>query len=459
MTEPGASEGRRIAVVGGGWSGLAAAIELAGAGHAPALYEAAPQFGGRARGVVLALGDRVYPLDNGQHLLLGACRATLALLARAGVDPAQAFIRRPFALHDADGFRLQAAALPAPWHLVAAVLTASGLPWSARGALVAALARWRLCRWTAAEGASVADLLRGQPPLLVERLWEPLCVAALNARPAAASAGMFLAVLRDSLGGGRAASELLLPRGDLSALLPDAAAAFLARHGAGLRLRSAVERIEADPAAADGWRLHTRADCCRFDAVVLALPPARAAALLEGTGDPRLAATVAQLQAIDTAPIATVYLRYPPGMRLPQPMHALREDIARRRPGQWAFDRGALDPRCDGVFSVVVSAERPAALQDHAALGSAVATQLTEDFALPAPLAWRVIEDKRATLRPRPGLRRPPAVLPVAGLFLAGDAADSTYPSTIEGSVRSGLAAARALLGVAGGPPARPARR
>jgi uncharacterized protein with NAD-binding domain and iron-sulfur cluster len=109
------------------------------------------------------------------------------------------------------------------------------------------------------------------------------------------------------------------------------------------------------------------------------------------------------------------------------------------------FDRGALDPRCAGILSVVISAAGEHQLLGHAELVGAVARQLTDALGLPEPQSARLIEDKRATIVPAPGLRRPPVVLPLPGLYLAGDAADSPYPSTIEGSVRSGLQAARAV--------------
>lgn len=449
MREGGASAAGSVLVIGAGWSGLAAALELADAGLAVTLIDAAPQAGGRARRLDVALGDRRYALDNGQHLLIGAYRETLSLMRRVGVAPEHAFARCPFLITYPDGFCLQAARLPAPLHLGAALLTARGLPWSARLAMARAVGRFRRQRWRApAEDSSAASLLTDQPPLLLERLWEPLCVAALNARLAQSSAQVFLAVLRDSLGAQREASDLLLPRGDLSALLPDAAVAVLERTGVRIELRCAADALRP----ADGaWRLQTRAGERSADAIVLALPPKRAAALLATVGDPALDGAVALLDAIDMAPIATVYLRYAPGTRLPQPMLALAEAPTRGRFGQWAFDRGALAPDCDAVFSVVVSTDGRHRALPHAQLAEAVAAQLADELGLPPPQAARVIDEQRATIVPRPGLRRPPAALAAAGLFLAGDSADSEYPSTIEGSVRSGRAAARALIAAATG--------
>jgi hypothetical protein len=306
-----------------------------------------------------------------------------------------------------------------------------------------AVARWRRAGWRAPVQQAAIELMQGVPARVVERIWQPLCVAALNVRLNEAAASVFLAVLRDSLGAERAASDLLLARADLSALLPDAAAAALSALGAAVRLRCAADGLAP---TSPGWTLSTRRGPQAADAVLLALPPWRAAPLLASAQLPALAATVAALERIEAAPIATVYLRYAPDLRLPHPALALSEDPGRAAYGQWVFDRGALDARCAGVLAVVVSARGPHEALGHEALAEAVDRQLQRELGLPPPQAARVLEEKRATIVPAPGLVRPPAALPAAGLFLAGDAADSPYPSTIEGSVRSGLAAARALL-------------
>lgn len=438
-----AAAGRRIAVVGGGWSGLAAALTLTDAGCAVTLIEAAPQLGGRARRVELELGDRRFPLDNGQHLLIGAYRDTLALMQRVGVDPDAAFLRLPFTLRYPDGFALQAARLPAPLHLASALLFARGLRWTERVAMARAVDRWKRSGWAVARDHAAIALMDGVPAVVVERIWQPLCVAALNVRLQQASAAVFLTVLRDSLGADRAASDLLLPRTDLSALLPDAAERTLAAAGVDVRLRSAIDQLARRQ---QGWTVRGREQEFEVDAVVLALPPWRAVPLLESAGDTALAPAIESLRQITPAPIATVYLRYDAPVRLPAVATALLENPGRGEFGQWVFDRSALDTRCAGVLSVVVSAAGPHEGLDHATLARAVATQLTRALSLPAPSAMRVIEEKRATIVPRPNLQRPPAAL-ADGLFLAADAAASEYPSTIEGSVRSGYAAARTVLG------------
>ena len=431
---------RRASVVGGGWSGLACALRLADAGVRVALHEAAPQLGGRARRVELALGDRRYALDNGQHLLVGAYSRTLALLERIG-SGGSAVLRLPFQVHYADGYALRAARLPAPLHLLAATLGARGMHIAERMALMHWALRWRVRAWRVTPDRPASELFIGTPARLVQSLWEPLCLAALNVRLADGSAQIFLNVLRDTIGAAAAAADFVVPRHDLGRLVPDAAAQALKARQAEVHCGDRIERLGGSATA--GWHLHsTRADRSA-DAVVLALPPNRAAELLDSCGAAPAAARA--LDSLGYAPIATVYLRYQEAPRFEHVLQPLREDPRRQRFGQWVFDRGALDAAHNGIVSVVISGAGPHLDSDHATLARHVAGQLASELGLPQPLAHAVIVEKRATIIPVPGLRRPPSRL-APGLYLAGDAADSPYPSTLEGSVRAGEAAADACL-------------
>jgi len=292
-------------------------------------------------------------------------------------------------------------------------------------------------------------LLAGSPTRVIQRVWRPLCLAALNVELADASGQILLNVLRDSLGGEPAAADLLVPRVDLARLFPEAAWHALESGGAQVHLRSPVTALRRDGPMQ--WSLQTRDGLIAADAVVLALPPRPAAALLASTALPALQSALEALEAIESAPIATIYLRYREDRRLPAPMIALLDDPARHRFGQWVFDRGALDAACAGVLSVVVSGSGPHRALDREALAAAVADQLAVDLNLPPPLASYVVVEKHATLRARPGLQRPGPEL-ATGLFLAGDAAESAYPSTIEGSVRAGVTAAQAWMKFSGSP-------
>jgi squalene-associated FAD-dependent desaturase len=437
---------RQVAVVGGGWAGCAAAVALLDAGCDVTLFEAARTLGGRAR----AIETNGRLLDNGQHIMLGAYADTLRLMRRVGVDPKQALLRLPLQMRypagDA-GMDFVAPRLPAPLHLLVALLRARGLDRADKLALARFKTTARWMGWQLHNDCSVAELLAryDQTERLNRLMWRPLCLAALNTPPERASAQVFLAVLRDSLGAHRGASDMLIPRVLLDALFPQAARRYLESRGAAVHTGRRIDALGPDGGT---WVLRAGGDVHTFDAVVLAAPPWQAAALLrpiDGTAD-----VVATLDALDYEPIATVYLQYAAGVRLPLPFCALVDAPSANRWGQFVFDRGQLDSGQDGLLAVVISGADPAGAIGQDALAASVAAQLAAAFAQPAlasPEWSRVITEKRATFACAPALDRPANDIKLPGLALAGDYTACDYPATLEAAVRSGVAAAGVITG------------
>lgn len=440
---------QRYAVIGGGWAGCAAAMELARAGHAVTVHEAARTLGGRARRV-----ERESTLlDNGQHILLGAYTQTLRLIKLAGQDPAELILSLPLQMRyppGADGMDFVAPRLPAPLHLAWALLRAKGLQRADKLALMRFSTAMRWMGWQLYNDCTVSELLQrfDQTDRLNRLMWHPLCLAALNTPPERASARVFINVLRDSLGARRrSASDMLVPKADLSALFPDAAARYVARHGGIVKLGAKVAAVQ--PLPGGRWQLD---DGESYDAVIVATSSVQAAALLQGVGDARLADAIAQMQALTPEAISTCYLQYDASVRLDLPLHALVDRPENGHWGQFVFDRGQLDSQQAGLLAVVISASGLAAEQGHGALAQAIAAQLAQVLRRPElaqPLWTQLITEKRATFACTPELMRPGNASGVPGLLLAGDytaGEDRTldYPATIEGAVRSGVAAARA---------------
>lgn len=437
-----------VGVIGGGWAGCAAACELSRLGHRVVLFEAARELGGRARRVEV----NGHVLDNGQHILLGAYSATLRLMALVGIAPADALRRLALQMRyppGSGGMQLCAPPLPAPLHLLVALLRAGGL----RAADKLAIARFqstaRWSGWTLYQDCSVSELLAryDQTATVIRQLWRPLCIAALNTPPERASAQVFLNVLKDSLGSRRSASDMLLPKVDLSTLFPDHAAHYVRRKQGEVRLGARVQSIVR---GAGGWLVAVAGQASEpVDAVIMAAPPWQAKTLLE----PFLPGLV---PTFSYEPIATCYLQYPQEVSLPQPFHALLDEAAAGDYGQFVFDRGQLDTRAAGLLSVVISAwgnstdsgNAPglgAPELDMTGLSSAIAGQLARAFGdqrLLHPQWSKVIIEKRATFSCTPALQRPANDTGEPGLWLAGDYTAGDYPATIESAVRSGIAAA-----------------
>jgi squalene-associated FAD-dependent desaturase len=405
--------GRRVAVVGAGYAGMAAAVTLVERGAQATVLESGPVPGGRARRVT----TQGHTLDNGQHILVGAYASLFSLMRLVGV-PADAVLRIPLELRYADGFRFRSYYFPAPFGLLAGLLLARGLPWHERTGAVRFMLALRRLRFRLAEDCSVSALLErhAQHDRIGHYLWKPLCVSALNTLPESASANVFLAVLRDTLAGDAEASDLILPKVDLSRLFPEPATDWLRAKGADVRYETTVRDLAA-----------LKSD---YDAVILAVGPHQLKVLLPGVAD-----------AFEYQPITTCYLQYEPKDRLPFPMLGLANGLV-----QWVFDRGALTGE-KGLFAAVISAQGDHQQMAQDELAATCHREIAAALpGLAAPQWSRVIAEKRATIAVTPGLHRPAIETSLPGVFLAGDYADPEYPPTLEAAVRSGIRAAERAL-------------
>jgi uncharacterized protein with NAD-binding domain and iron-sulfur cluster len=476
-----------VAIVGGGWAGLSAAVELAGKAHHVAVFEASAALGGRARSVVAPhLGMAI---DNGQHILLGAYSHTLALMNTLTGNAEERLLRLPLTVQSADGgFRLKAGRLPAPWHLLWAIAGARGMGVRDRFRLAMLCRNLKNDRRQAPEDWTVSRWLiqQRQTDTLMNGLWRPLCLAAMNTPIDQACARTFVRVLRDALLDAAPASNLLLPRTGLSDLWPNHLPDDIAVH-----CSHAVTRVAAENGS---WRING----WDFDAVILACPPHAVARLLgplvQGAPEPEERAGRANeraekgrhakkhehegkngakdedkkeflrtLDAFAYLPIATLTLRFATPWRLPCPMLMLAPDARRRHYGQWLFNLGgtvvggtvvadtvATDTARACLATVVVSDARPLLGQPRDDIANAMIDQVkaqTRHMAdMPALRGYELMTEKRATFAATPRLRRPGNESPWPGLWVAGDWTDTSYPAVLEGAVRSGQNAAIGLM-------------
>ncbi len=389
-------------VVGAGLAGLSAAVAAASAGTRVVLHEAAGHAGGRCRSFRDDSIGRV--IDNGTHLLLGVNQTALAYAARIGGTVAME--RHPPAfpfldLQSGDRWTLSAGRLLLrPFELLAA-----------------------LGVFENDEAQTVA--MRLSSARSFRRIWEPLCVAALNTDADQASAQMFARLLRAALTGGvRALDAYEFPAG-LSSALVAPALATLAAHGTKLCFRHRLTSLDADRLVFDHGPLPLAAE----DRVILALPPWITGPLLD------------QSFALPTrAIVGAHFVLGTPGLRLPgnKPFLGLTGGTA-----QWLAQRG-------DVISVTVSAADALAARPNAEIASLLWREIAPVLGMEGapPPRSRIIKERRATLahtptdiraRPTPATRFPKIVM-------AGDWMDGPWPCTIEAAIRSGLAAARLAL-------------
>jgi hydroxysqualene dehydroxylase len=429
-----------VIVIGGGWAGLAAAVDLGAAGCDVTVLESARQLGGRARRVD-ANGEWLdQVLDNGQHILVGAYTETLAILARVGVDPARCLRREPLSVAVPGQLSLRLPRLPAPLHLALGLALAKGPLWREKFAAARFVDTLQRASFRLAADCSVAEWLdaHAQQGTLRKHLWEPLCLAALNTPPAEASAQVFANVLRDTLGSNRTATDLLLPATDLSTLFPLPAAKFVAVRGGVVRCSA---RVRAVTRQNGGWQVATADETFSAEHVVVACAPQHATALL---ASPPLSAARARIQTLRYEPIATAYLQYAAPLPQSEPMIALNDGLA-----QWVFDRGQLGGS-RGLYAHVLSARgawQELSNDDLVAALHRAHTRALSASAAP-PIHSQVICEQRATFRCTPDLARPATESGAPNLWLAGDYVASDYPGTLEAAVRSGRQAAARILAV-----------
>ena len=420
---------QRVAVVGAGWAGLAAAVRATELGHAVTLLEMSRQVGGRARSVARA-GQT---LDNGQHILIGAYQRTLALMRTVGVDPDLVLTRMPLTLVTPDGQGLR---LPSGAPILAfmrGVLSQPAWRIAHRLALLITAAGWAAKGFRCEPGTTVQSLCKGLPDAVRRDVIDPLCVAALNTPAPEASGEVFLRVLRDALFSGPGSADLLLPRKPLGDLLPDAAAQWLLARGATLADGRRVKLLSRQPQ-------HWEVDGEYFDAVIVACNAPEAARLVA----PFSEAWSAKANSLRYEPIVTVTFDCP-GAKPAAAMISLPAG-----PAQFVFDHGAIG-MVPGRFTAVISGAQTWVDAGLEATEAAVLRQLARPVhagnVASAPTVVATMAERRATFRCTPDLQRPASFI-APGLAAAGDYVEGPYPATLEGAVRSGdIAAALATRG------------
>ena len=446
----------KVAVIGGGLAGITAAIALAESGADVTLLEGRPRLGG----ATCSFNRDGLTVDTGQHVFLGCCSAYRGLLARLGMTEHTTLQDRFDVTVLAPGgrkARLRRTALPGPLHMLPALGRYPFLSLTERASVARPALAMRFVDPAdpAADTQRFGDWLakRGQDERTRRALWDLFSVSALNIAGDDASLALAAVVVKTGLLGKNNAADIGVAALPLGELHGDAGATLLAKLGAQVTLNAKVTAIEhgaIESADGGGYRVRLADDELTADAVVLAVPHEKAAPLMPAGALPEQ--TVAGWAGLGASPIVNVHVIYD------RPVMDLPFVAAIDSPVQWVFDR-------TGISGISASKHGQPGHQYLAISLSAAdqyadtpVAQLQEQF-VPAlaelfPAArdatvteFFVTRERRATFRQAPGsgALRPKAATAWPGLVLAGAWTDTGWPDTMEGAVRSGLAAAAQL--------------
>lgn len=434
---------KRVAIIGAGWAGLAAAHTLQQKNIHVHLFEQSRTLGGRARKVYSRKLDRI--IDNGQHLLIGAYTDTLALMQELGLNENECFLRQALNISTLkQDFKIHInAALPPPFDFLHALFRAKGLRVLDKYKLIRTLAALKRQKWQAPPSQTVADWLNQekQSALLVRFFWEPLCIATLNTNTIKASMQLFASVLQHSTGAGKHASDFLIPRVDLSTLWAEKLSRDIT-----IDYGKSIQALQITP---NGYQIESK----RFDGVILATPAEQCAHIMAALpARENQANTLNALRQFSFNPIMTITLELEKNWMLPCPLYLLKTENSRQDPGQWLFLRSCFmadaEPSRPEITIVISQATYWLDIDKQEIIRLAIEQlnrQAPTNAPLPAVTAWDIITEKRATFSAEPGLHRLPNQTAWPGLYLAGDWTDTGFPGVLEGAVKSGQQAARLL--------------
>ncbi len=426
-------------MVGGGFAGLSAATALAERGRRVLVLEARPTLGGRATAFTdPATGERV---DNGQHVLFGCYHETFRFLRRIGTD-ANVRVQSRLAIdvvdREARGSRLVCPPWRPPLNLAAGVMRWRALGWRDRLAVLR-MRRGRLRTPRAGETVRQWLLRHRQTHRVIDLLWEPLAVAALNQGIDVAAAAPFARVLAGLFGPSPRDSALAMPLKPLDELYAHPSKHFIEQRAGEVRT-SAQATIICRPTHSD---VIVKGEAISPRAVICAVPW-HALPTLFDDAPPLLASVVEHARDTAASPIVTVNLW------LDRPVSSGSFIGLPGRAMQWVFDKRELFGSDASHLSLVSSGAEGIVGQSNEQLIALAMQEVQAALPLAAAASVRravVVREKRATFSVAPGQPpRPGTATDVPGLFLAGDWIETGLPATIEGAVLSGHRAADAAI-------------
>ena len=434
---------KRVVIIGGGFSGLAAGVALSDLGHEVLLLERRNHLGGRAYSFTDAkTGDQV---DNGQHLFMQCYHETVAFLDKIGCLHKLKFQSKPrIDFLDRQGWdTFECPPLPSPFHVLAGLLRMDGL---SAGDKWRALRVGRALRGRAQNHLTVDQWFDrlGQSANIRRRFWYPMAIATLNEKPEVASAAMMKVVLLEGFSRDRSGSNIGISRVALSDLYTEGARNFIEAHGGRVRTGAQVIRLVNEKGRVVSAEMK---DGTTVEADVF-ISAVTHEALLQMLPESLRVGEFAGLAALSSSPIVSINLWFDRPVTEREFVGLIGTRI------QWLFNKDAILSNGKGSnhIAIIISAAREFVDWTRETLVEMALEELAQ--LIPESRSARlvhsnVVKERDATLahtvesdRLRPG---PKTSIP--NLILAGDWTATGLPATIESAVMSGHIAARIVDG------------
>ncbi len=437
-----------VAIIGGGLSGLAAAVDLASRGAEIILLEQSSKLGGRCYSYIdETTGDVV---DNGQHVLVGAYRHTLRYLEMIGTRKhlrAEPKLRLPL-YHPEKGFAVfEVASLPKPLHLTAGMLKFKLLTLSERRRLLSvglALQKWnkemeqRLSQLTVDEWLTSLH----QSDEAKRCLWFPIAISIMNELPQHASALLFARSLRATFLGSKSDARILIPTIGQTELYVDSAITYLSERSAKIMLNAEVTSTEIVGPKVIGVQMKD-GSVIKSTSVISSVPYHALVKLL-----PNEALNYhefSSLHKLQSSPIVSIHLWFDKEFMPMDYIGLIDKNI------QWLFNRRRIakdkgTPACYLAAVISGAYEQVGWTKEH------LIDETVKDIGEVFPesqtsklLHSVVIKEKRATFSPTSESEsfRPSVRTSLTNFYLAGDWTATGLPATIEGAIMSGFAASK----------------
>lgn len=416
-------------VIGAGWAGLNCAYELAKAGHQVTVLEAAPNIGGRARCVPFG----ATPVDNGQHIALGAYHTLRQIFKELSLDEAEFFKILPLDIltFGNDAVRLRLPQLRAPFNLLLGVLNCN-FTWAEKFHIIKFAYSIQKLQYQLPADCTIYELLvnYNQSTKVITHLWQPIALAAMSTEIKQASAQVFVNILREIFTGTNTMSHWYLPSKDLSTLLPQQLVTFLEQKQHQVLCNSAVKNLKIHNGRCT--QVETNTNVWHADNIVLCIAPWQAYKLLQPHAP--LHELCNALQKFRYEAITTVYLQFDHNVKLSYPIIGMVGATC-----QWIFDREFANQ--PDILSIVITGTIAAQYSDNALLYAHVLQEIRTQFPhLTNPIAYKIIREKRAAFSCDVAIQsqRPTPRTAVTNLWLSGDYLQTGLPATLEGALLSG---------------------